>query len=82
MRSVVPATLVIAALFAAGCSKQPAEIPAERLAGLETAFNSDDLAACVALYTDDAEIIAEDSPAVRGHRAIEEYFKKQPADPD
>ncbi len=72
--------LVLAALAAlSACSEPPSTLPDDRHAALETAFNGGDVDACVALYTEDAEILAEDAPIVRGRRAIREYFVDQAA---
>ncbi|HPF25608.1 MAG TPA: nuclear transport factor 2 family protein [Steroidobacteraceae bacterium] len=71
--------LVLAALVLSACSEPPVTLPEERHTALETAFNGGDVDACVALYTEDAEILAEDAPIVRGRRAIREYFVDQAA---
>jgi ketosteroid isomerase-like protein len=61
-----------------GCTPGVQEsLPRDVTTAMETAFNRSDVAACVALYTDDAEIISEDAPVVRGRKAIQEFFRDQ-----
>lgn len=69
---------MIAALLAA-CSPRTGSLPAEVTSELENAFTRGDVQACVDVYTDDAEIIPEDSPVVRGKRALREFFQDQVA---
>ena len=65
----------MSALSIAGCSaRQDMPLPPNITTALESAFNKGDIQACVDIYADDAEIIAEDSPAVRGRNAIEHFF--------
>jgi len=59
------------------CMPGERALPAAVTTAMETAFNRSDVAACAALYTDDAEIISEDAPVVRGKKAIEAYFRDQ-----
>jgi ketosteroid isomerase-like protein len=65
---------VLAAFLLAGCTTQDMQLPTTVTTALESAFNKGDIQACVDLYADDAEIIAEDSPAVRGKSAISQFF--------
>jgi len=67
------------ALATGGCTSRDEQLPDSAVTALERAFNSGDVAACAAVYTDDAEIIPEDGPVVRGHQAITAYFKDQVA---
>jgi ketosteroid isomerase-like protein len=77
-RSVALGTTVLLSLSAiTGCARQDAPLPRDVTTALEAAFNKGDIAACVALYADDAEIIAEDAPTVRGRDAIAQFFKDQ-----
>jgi ketosteroid isomerase-like protein len=70
----------MSALSIAGCSaRQDMPLPPNVTTALESAFNKGDIQACVDIYADDAEIIAEDSPAVRGRNAIERFFNEQVA---
>jgi ketosteroid isomerase-like protein len=67
-------------LSLAGCTaRQDIPLPGSVTTALESAFNRGDIQACVDVYTDDAEIIAEDAPAVRGKLAIERFFNEQVA---
>src|SRR5262249_493957 len=67
------------ALVTSGCGSRNEQLPDSAVTALERAFNSGDVAACAAVYSDDAEIIPEDGPVVRGHQAIAAYFKDQVA---
>jgi ketosteroid isomerase-like protein len=60
-----------------GCTGGDQTLPDDVTSALETAFNRGDVAACAALYSDDAEIISEDAPVVRGKKGIEEFFSGQ-----
>jgi ketosteroid isomerase-like protein len=65
----------------AGCADRQDVLPNEVVTALETAFNAEDIKACVDLYADDAEIISEDTPVVRGKQAITQFYKDQVARP-
>ena len=67
------------ALATSGCASRDEQVPESAVTALETAFNRGDVAACAAVYSDDAEIIPEDGPVVRGHEAITAFFKDQVA---
>jgi len=71
--------LSVMAFSLAGCTTHDAQLPSEVTTALETAFNKGDVQACADLYADDAEIIPEDAPAVRGKSAIDRFFKDQVA---
>lgn len=72
--------LSLSSLSLAACSAhKEAPLPPSITTALESAFNRGDIPACVDLYADDAEIIAEDSPAVRGKLAIKRFFNEQVA---
>jgi ketosteroid isomerase-like protein len=60
-----------------GCTPGEQSLPNHVTTAMETAFNRSDVAACVELYTEDAEIISEDAPVVRGRKAIREFFRDQ-----
>ena len=57
-----------------GCSRNDT-LPADVTGALEQAITRHDLAATVALFADDAEILPQHSPAIRGREEIEAYFK-------
>lgn len=50
-------------------------LPANVTGALEQAFSRHDVAASVALFTDDAEILPQHGPPIRGRESIENYFK-------
>lgn len=78
MKAAIASLGVVAAAAAiAACTRAEQAVPKDAIAALETAFNRSDIAGCVAQYTEDAEIIAEDAPAVRGRQAIQEFFQGQ-----
>jgi ketosteroid isomerase-like protein len=62
-----------------GCSSREERLPDDVTSALETAYTRGDVAGCVAIYTDDAEILGPDAPAIRGKQAIEAFFKDQVA---
>lgn len=77
-KSVLP--LVSAALVTsllAGCATRESTLPNDVTTALASAFTRGDVAACTELYSDDAEIISNEAPTVRGREAIEEFFKDQ-----
>jgi len=63
-------------LALAGCARQET-LPRSVMEAYEQAFNKNDIAACLALFTDDAQILPERGPIVSGHAAIERYLKDQ-----
>lgn len=80
--SILPAAGLLslsALLVLGGCARTDITLPASVTTALESAFNRGDIQACADLYADDAEIIAEDAPAVRGRAAIERFFDEQVA---
>lgn len=68
------AACVLCAAAMLGCS-QSGTLPANVTGAWEQAFTRHDLAACVALFTDDAQILPQHGPAIRGRREIEDYLK-------
>ena len=79
-RALLPACAVLPFLFAMeSCSSPEQNLPDDVTSALENAYTRGDVAGCVALYTDDAEIMAPDTPAIRGKQAIEAFFKDQVA---
>jgi ketosteroid isomerase-like protein len=72
--------LVAAALMTpllVSCAKQDQTLPNDITTALASAFTRGDVDACAALYSDDAAILADDAPMVRGKHAITEFFKEQ-----
>jgi ketosteroid isomerase-like protein len=71
------AMLSVAAFALSACSVREQSLPDSVTASLETAFSRGDVPACAAVYSEDAEIIPEDGPVVRGKKAIQAFFKDQ-----
>lgn len=57
-----------------GCSRTDT-LPANVTGALEQAITRHDLDATVALFADDAQILPQHGPAIRGRQEIEEYFQ-------
>jgi ketosteroid isomerase-like protein len=75
MLPLVSAALVTSLL--AGCATRESTLPNDVTTALASAFTRGDVAACTELYSDDAEIISNEAPTVRGREAIEEFFRDQ-----
>ena len=67
------ATLLCAAAMV-GCS-QSGTLPGDVTGAWEQAFTRHDLPACLALLTDDAEILPQYGPKVKGQKEIEAYLQ-------
>lgn len=72
--SLEMATCVLCAAAILGCSRSDT-LPANVTGALEQAFTRHDLAATVALFTDDAQILPQHGPTIRGRQEIEAYFE-------
>jgi uncharacterized protein (TIGR02246 family) len=72
--STILAASVLCAAAMAGCSRS-GTLPADVTGAWEQAFTRHDVAACVALFTDDAQILPQHGPAIRGRQEIETYLK-------
>jgi uncharacterized protein (TIGR02246 family) len=70
--TVAASLLCVAAM--AGCSRS-GTLPASVTGALEQAFTRHDLPACVALFTDDAQILPQHGPAVSGREEIETFLQ-------
>ena len=68
------ATCVLCAASILGCSRSADTLPADVTGALEQAISRHDLAASVALFADDAQILPQHGPAVRGRQEIESYL--------
>jgi ketosteroid isomerase-like protein len=66
-------------LALSACGAREEKLPDSAATALEQAFTKGDVQACVDVYTEDAEIIPEDGPVVRGRQALTEFFKDQVA---
>ena len=64
---------VLCAASMLGCSRSET-LPADVTGALEQAITRHDLAASVALFSDDAQILPQHGPAVRGRQEIEAYL--------
>jgi ketosteroid isomerase-like protein len=71
--------LALACTAVAGCTPGEQALPNDVITAMETAFNRSDIKGCADLYAEDAEIIAEDAPVVRGKKAILAFFRDQVA---
>jgi ketosteroid isomerase-like protein len=67
------AMCVLCAASMLGCSRTET-LPADVTGALEQAISRHDLAASVALFSDDAQILPQHGPAVRGRQEIEAYL--------
>jgi ketosteroid isomerase-like protein len=64
-------------LFAAACSSEPKVLPPETTSSFEKAFGKDNPDAAAALFTEDAEILTQERPVVRGREEIREFLGQQ-----
>lgn len=71
--TTLAATLLCAAALL-GCS-QSGTLPGAVTGAWEQAFTRHDLPACLALFTDDAEILPQHGPKVKGQKEIETYLQ-------
>jgi uncharacterized protein (TIGR02246 family) len=72
--STILATCMLCGAAMLGCS-QSGTLPADVTGAWEQAFTRHDLAACVALFTDDAQILPQHGPTVSGHKDIESFLQ-------
>lgn len=72
--TTLAASLLCAAAMA-GCSPSGGSLPDSVTGAWEQAFTRHDLAACVALFTDDGQILPQHGPAVTGHKEIEAFLQ-------
>lgn len=69
---------VLGSLILCACAQQKdTTLPKGVTNAFETAASKSDVEGCAVLFRDDAEIVAEDSPAVRGKDAIREFCRTQ-----
>jgi ketosteroid isomerase-like protein len=79
-RGLLPlATVAVAVPLLIGCATREGTLPNDLTNALASAFTKGDVAACAALYSDDAEIISDSIHPVRGREAITEFFRQQVA---
>ena len=67
-------TCILCAAAICGCSRDET-LPANVTSALEQAITRHDVAASVAVFADDAQILPQHGPAIRGHQEIEAYFQ-------
>jgi len=72
-RTTVAASILCVAAMT-GCSRSD-RLPDSVTGAWEQAFTRHDIAACVALFTDDAQILPQHGPAVSGHKEIEAFLQ-------
>ena len=72
--SLTFATCVLCAAAILGCSRSDT-LPADVTGALEQAYTRHDLEATVGLFADDAQILPQHGPAIRGREEIEAYFR-------
>lgn len=70
------AASVLCAAAILGCSGSDT-LPADVTGALEQAYTRHDLDATVALFAEDAQILPQHGPAIRGREEIEAYFRDQ-----
>ena len=68
------ATCILCAAAICGCSRDET-LPADVTSALEQAITRHDIAGSVAVFADDAQILPQHGPAVRGHQEIEAYLQ-------
>ena len=74
MRAGTFTACVLCAASILGCSRTDT-LPDDVTGALEQAFSRHDVAASVALFASDAEILPQHGAPIRGREAIENYFK-------
>src|SRR5262245_39950561 len=72
--STTAATCLLCAAAMLGCS-QGGTLPASVTGAWEQAFTRHDMDACVALFTDDAQILPQHGPAVSGRQEIQAFLQ-------
>ena len=65
---------ILCAAAMLGCS-QSGTLPASVTGAWEQAFTRHDVAACLAMFTDDAQILPQHGPALRSRQEIEDYLE-------
>ena len=73
---IIGAICGLLCLAVTGCASDDT-LPRSVVQAFEQAFNKDDIAACVALFTEDAQILPEHGPIVSGREGIKQFLKDQ-----
>lgn len=66
---------ILCAAALCGCSRNETTLPGDVTSALEQAITRHDLAASVAVFAEDAQILPQHGPAVRGRQEIEAYLQ-------
>jgi ketosteroid isomerase-like protein len=69
---IVSVTIVSLPLLS--CARNE-ELPSEVIHAFELAFNKDDIAACMQLFTEDAQVLPEHGEVIADHAGIEKFLK-------
>jgi ketosteroid isomerase-like protein len=67
--------LMLCLCLVAACGQNT--LPRQTVQSFETAFNRDDVDACLALFTDDAQILPQHGPVVAGKQEIGKFLQEQ-----
>jgi ketosteroid isomerase-like protein len=68
--------LMLCLFLVAACGRQTT-LPRETVQAFEQAFNRDDVEGCLALFTEDAQILPEHGPVVAGKQEIGRFLREQ-----
>ena len=67
--------LMLCLFLIAACGRST--LPRDTVQAFESAFNRDDVDGCLALFTDDAQILPEHGPVVSGKADIGQFLREQ-----
>ncbi len=76
MKTVEAICGVLVCLAVSGCAREES-LPRDVIEAYEQAFNKDDVDACVALFTEDAQILPQHGPIVSGVADIRQFLQAQ-----
>ena len=74
MRTVSALFLSLALIALAGCAPGSGTLPEETMAAWEQAYNNGDAAGVAAVYSEDALVMAPNTPVIQGRAAIEKFM--------
>ena len=75
MKTIGLSCLMPCLVLLAACGQST--LPRETVQAFESAFNRDDVDGCLALFTDDAQILPQNGPVVTGKANIGEFLREQ-----
>src|SRR5262245_5978722 len=75
MKTIGLLCLMFCMVLLAACGQST--LPRETVQAFESAFNRDDVDGCLALFTDDAQILPQNGPVVTGKANIGEFLREQ-----